>query len=152
VPQRPDRQGSGAEPSNSGPVAKPMEQRLERWYERLSLARAVATIVAVALVLVLAAGLLVRIVEPETFPRIGLAYWWAVTTVTTVGYGDVVPATPAGRLVAATLMLTGLSLIPALTSVVVTALLSKRRQADREAVEATLERLEAGLRRLEETG
>ncbi len=108
--------------------------RLERWYERLTLVRAVTSIIVVALLLVLLAGLIARLVEPETYTSIGLAYWWAVTTVTTVGYGDVVPTTPAGRAVGAALMLTGLSLIPTLTSVTVTLLISKRKRVDEERI------------------
>jgi voltage-gated potassium channel len=108
--------------------------RLQRWYERLTLLRAVTSIIVVALLLVLLAGLLARLVEPETYTSIGLAYWWAVTTVTTVGYGDVVPTTPAGRAVGAALMLTGLSLIPTLTSVTVTLLISKRKRVDEERI------------------
>jgi voltage-gated potassium channel len=126
------------------------DERLARWYERLSIYRAIATIIGVALTLVLVSGLLVRIVEPETFPRLGLAYWWAVTTVTTVGYGDVVPVTPQGRFVAVLLMLTGLSLIPTLTSVIVSVLLAKRRQAEQARIEAMIERLDAHLTRLEQ--
>jgi voltage-gated potassium channel len=126
------------------------DERLARWYERLSIYRAIGTIIGVALTLVLVSGLLVRIVEPETFPRLGLAYWWAVTTVTTVGYGDVVPVTPQGRFVAVLLMLTGLSLIPTLTSVIVSVLLAKRRQAEQARIEAMIERLDAHLTRLEQ--
>jgi hypothetical protein len=37
--------------------------------------------------------------RPARLPTIGLALWWAVMTVTTVGYGDIVPTTTAGRLV-----------------------------------------------------
>ena len=66
-------------------MATRLNQRIGRWRERLTLVRAVTTIIVVAVLLVLVAGLLVRIVEPETFHSIGLAYWWAVTTVTTVG-------------------------------------------------------------------
>lgn len=123
--------------------------RLERWYERLTLFRAVRTIVAIALVLVLLAGLLARLVEPHTFTSIGLAYWWAVTTVTTVGYGDVVPESPAGRIVGVMLMLAGLSLIPTLTSMIVSTLISKRRQSEQEHLVRMLERIEEHLNRIE---
>ena len=114
-----------------------------QWYERLTLLRAVSTILGVATAIVLVAGAAERIVEPETFDTIGISYWWAITTVTTVGYGDVVPHTTAGRLVASCLMLTGLALIPTTTSVVVSMLLSKfQREAQREQAER-LERIEA---------
>jgi voltage-gated potassium channel len=124
-------------------------KRVSAWYERLTLFRAVRTIVAIATLLVLIAGTLVRVIEPETFKSIGLAYWWALTTVTTVGYGDVVPVSTGGRLVGATLMLTGLSLIPLITSVVVSILTAKRAQLDREEQAARLARIEERLDRLQ---
>jgi voltage-gated potassium channel len=127
-----------------------VEARVERWYERLTLLRAVSTIVAVALILVLIAGLLVRLVEPDTFTSIGLSYWWAVETVTTVGYGDVVPQDPPGRIVGVLLMLTGLALIPTLTSVIVSTFLSKRREAEQERLEQMVQRLEEHLSRIEQ--
>jgi voltage-gated potassium channel len=127
-----------------------VEQRVERWYERLTLFRAVSTIIALALILVLIAGLLVRLVEPDTFTSIGLSYWWAVETVTTVGYGDVVPHDPAGRVVGVLLMLTGLALIPTLTSVIVSTFLSKRREAEQERLEQMVQRLEEHLSRIEQ--
>ena len=105
-----------------------VERRFELWYERLTLPRAVATVISVAFVLVMVAGALARIVEPDVFTSLGLAYWWAVVTVTTVGYGDVVPESPAGRIVGTMLMLTGLGLIPTLTSVTVAILVGKRTQ------------------------
>jgi voltage-gated potassium channel len=135
-----------------------LEARVERWYERLSLRTAVTTILGIAIVLVLAAGALARIVEPETFDNLGLAYWWAVTTVTTVGYGDVVPESAGGRIVASMLMLTGLALIPTLTSVIVSTLISKRQRSAQARIEqleaeqaATLARIEERLARLEQT-
>jgi voltage-gated potassium channel len=133
-----------------------MERQFERWYERLTLVRAVGTIIAVAIVLVVLSATLVRTVEPETFTSVGLAFWWAVETVTTVGYGDVVPQSPEGRLVGTLLMLTGLSLIPTLTSVIVSVLLAKRREADQERImrfeteqAAALARIEERLARIE---
>jgi voltage-gated potassium channel len=130
--------------------------RVARWYDRLSLWRAIGTVISVALVLVLVAGLLARLVEPDTFTSIGLANWWAIVTVTTVGYGDVVPHSAGGRVVGSMLMLTGLAFIPTLTSVTVSALLSKRSRADRQRLEqleaeqaAVLARIEKQLDRIE---
>ena len=118
-----------------------------RWEERLTLLRAIATVLVIALALVLVAGALVRIVEPDTFPTLGLSYWWAVETVTTVGYGDVVPEDPPGRIVGTLLMLTGLALIPTLTTVIVSTLLAKHRREEQERLELLLKRIEDRLER-----
>ena len=55
------------------------------------------------------AGLLMTLVDGENFPSIGSGLWWAVQTVTTVGYGDNVPTNLAGRLVAVLVMLLGVA-------------------------------------------
>src|SRR6202008_2120566 len=49
-----------------------------------------------------------RDVQPQTFGNVPSAMWWAVVTLTTTGYGDVVPVTPLGRMVAAMVMISGL--------------------------------------------
>ena len=132
-----------------------VNKRFDLWYERLSLPRAVATVVSVAFVLVVLAGTLERFVEPDVFTSFGLALWWAVVTVTTVGYGDVVPESTSGRIVATMLMLTGLGLIPTLTSVVVATLVGKRTHAQQEQLDRqgkehaeALARIEARLDKL----
>jgi voltage-gated potassium channel Kch len=127
-----------------------VEAKLEVWAERLTIFRAVRTIVVVALVLVAVSGLLERLVEPETFTSIGLAYWWAAMTVTTVGYGDVVPHTVGGRVVAVALMLVGFSLIPLLASAVVSVLVSKRSQVEQDKVGEERQDNAAALSRIEE--
>jgi voltage-gated potassium channel len=124
--------------------------RVARWYGRLNLFRAIASILTVAVVLVLIAGALARLVEPEVFTSLGLAYWWAITTVTTVGYGDVVPESPSGRVVGALLMLTGLSLIPTLTSVIVSTLISKRTHEETRLLTDELVKSTDSLQRIEE--
>ena len=127
-----------------------IQSRVSTWVERLTLLRAVGTILSLAIVLVLIAGALARLVEPEVFTSLGLSYWWAITTVTTVGYGDVVPQDPWGRVVGSLLMLTGLSLIPTLTSVTVAALVSKRSREGTQLFEDELVKSTAALRRIEE--
>jgi voltage-gated potassium channel len=131
-------------------VAAPVGKRVQAWYERLTLPRAVGTIVLVATILGLAGGALVRVVEPATFTSIGLAYWWSVETITTVGYGDVVPVSTGGRAVGAVLMLTGLSLIPTLSSVVVSLLITKRGRAAQEEDRLSRQEQAARLARIEE--
>jgi voltage-gated potassium channel len=131
-------------------VSTRLETRLSVWTERLTLVRAIGTVVGIVLAVVLVAGVLARLVEGQTFTSLGLAYWWAVETVTTVGYGDVVPHTLPGRLVGTVLMLTGIALIPTLTSVIVSTLISKRRQADQERLELMLTRVEQRLTDLED--
>jgi voltage-gated potassium channel len=129
---------------------------LVRFYERLTIFRALRIIVIVAVALIFAAAGLQRLVEPEVFSSYGLACWWAVETITTVGYGDIVPRSDAGRAVASLLMLVGLSLIPTLTSAVVSTLIAKRssrtgNEAERARIEhaAALARIEERLERLE---
>jgi voltage-gated potassium channel Kch len=121
---------------------------VRNWMERLTLFRVIRTIVILATILVIVGGILVRAVEPATFTSIGLSFWYAVTTVTTVGYGDVVPHTTAGRLVGTVLMLAGVSLIPLVTSVAVSILTTKRTQVLYDAQDERLTRMEARLDQL----
>ncbi|MDW8084308.1 MAG: ion channel [Candidatus Caldarchaeum sp.] len=58
---------------------------------------------------------------------LGDAFWWALATVTTVGYGDVVPVTPAGRIIGSVLMITGIAIIGVFISSLGSALLSLPR-------------------------
>jgi voltage-gated potassium channel len=55
------------------------------------------------------------------------AMWWGITTMTTVGYGDVVPKTPEGRIAATVLMVLGIGLFSAVTATVTSFLLEHER-------------------------
>ncbi|MFC7879863.1 potassium channel family protein [Isoptericola sp. NPDC057391] len=48
--------------------------------------------------------------------NLGDGFWWAMVTITTVGYGDLAPVTPAGRVVAVCLMLGGIALLGVVTA------------------------------------
>ena len=62
-------------------------------------------------------GFIFYITEP-TVESIGDGFYWALVTVTTVGYGDITPATPSGKLIASFLILLGLGLIATITAIV----------------------------------
>lgn len=81
-----------------------------------------------------AAGLLIRLTDPDTFGSTGSGLWWAVQTITTVGYGDVVPASPAGRLVATAIMIAGIGFITVSTAAIASAFVEASRRR-REAAE-----------------
>ena len=49
--------------------------------------------------------------QPEAFGSILRAYWWAVVTMTTVGYGDIVPSTALGKIISAFIMLLGVGIV-----------------------------------------
>jgi hypothetical protein len=46
---------------------------------------------------VVGAGVLISVIDREEYPDVGIGMWWALQTVTTVGYGDVTPTHVAGR-------------------------------------------------------
>lgn len=81
----------------------------------------------------------------------GDALWWALTTMTTVGYGDMVPASDLGRWVAAVAMIFGIGLFGAFTAVVASRFVEMERQeAPAESTDARLRAIEESLQRLEQ--
>jgi voltage-gated potassium channel len=69
-----------------------------------------------------------RDVQPATFGSVPAALWWAVVTLTTVGYGDVVPITVLGRLVAAFVMICGLGVFGLWTGILATGFAAETRR------------------------
>ena len=73
--------------------------------------------------------------QPEKFSSIPQAMWWAVVTLTTVGYGDVTPITPLGQIIGALTAISGICAAALLTGIVASAFANQmaRRQAIFEA-------------------
>jgi voltage-gated potassium channel len=69
-----------------------------------------------------------RDVQPQTFGSVPAALWWAVVTLTTTGYGDVVPVTPLGRIVAAMVMISGLGVFGLWTGILATGFAAETRR------------------------
>jgi voltage-gated potassium channel Kch len=63
-------------------------------------------------------GIVEHLVEPKVFPTVWLGMWWALVTVTTVGYGDVVPVSTAGRIIASFLLLGGLAFLTVIIAMI----------------------------------
>lgn len=116
--------------------------------------RRAAQIIATATVTVsVVAGILMHLTDPKQFPNVGIGLWWAIQTVTTVGYGDVVPKSVAGRLIASLVMLLGIGFLTVITATITATFIeSKRRQlqgASDDVVSAKLDQLGARLDAIE---
>jgi voltage-gated potassium channel len=108
------------------------ELRLETILKHHSLYR---LLIAVAATLITGAWLVLLFEENTKGSNIhsyGDALWWAIVTVTTVGYGDRYPVTPGGRIVAAVLMLVGIGLIGVLTATVASVFVKEHTDANKE--------------------
>ena len=71
-----------------------------------------------------------RHVQPEHFGSLSQAMWWAVTTLTTTGYGDVVPETPLGRMLAGFVMISGITVFGLLAGILATGFSGELRRRD----------------------
>jgi voltage-gated potassium channel len=69
-----------------------------------------------------------RELQPNAFGSVPAALWWAVATLTTTGYGDVVPVTPIGRMVAAVVMICGLGVFGLWTGILATGFAAETRR------------------------
>jgi voltage-gated potassium channel len=72
--------------------------------------------------------------------------WWAVVTVTTVGYGDLYPKTVQGRLIGMVLMFVGIGFLSLLTAAVASRFVKQERSEERDEIIDALHRLEADVR------
>ena len=61
------------------------------------------------LIVALVAGFVVTVIDKQDFPDYGTAVWWAIVTLGTVGYGDVVPHTGWGRVVGSVVIIVGVT-------------------------------------------
>ena len=135
-----------------------LERKLSRVLrEPPSLRVATGVIVSATAVVVVGSGVLIRALDHSEYPNIWVGMWWALQTVTTVGYGDVSPTKPSGRIIAAFVMLYGVAFVTifvaAITSIFVARASAERGIAEDEAeqrIEAKLGVIDDRLGRLED--
>jgi voltage-gated potassium channel len=99
--------------------------------------------------------LAVEILSPNSFDSLGDAAWWAATTVTTIGYGDVVPGTSGGRFIAVFVMFASVATVSFTTAVVTAAFVGyqqRRLGGEAERHQVVIEKLDEIERRLDALG
>ncbi|MGZ4257533.1 MAG: potassium channel family protein, partial [Gaiellaceae bacterium] len=119
-------------------VARPnlIERRMTRFLRKPpSVQTAAGVIITATAVVVILGGVAMRALDHKEYSNIWVGMWWALQTVTTVGYGDVTPAHWTGRLVATLVMLEGIAFLT-VTIAAITSTFVARAQAERDAAEA----------------
>jgi voltage-gated potassium channel len=126
---------------------------MPRRMERVLTSRHVfISLITTTVMLVIACGVVISLVDRKDFPSVWLGLWWAIGTVSTVGYGDVVPVQTGGRIIAAIVMIVGIGFLSLITATVASALVSRavENQAGESADHtAGLARIEQRLESLE---
>jgi voltage-gated potassium channel len=134
-----------------------IERRVTRFMrEPPSVRNAAGVIVIATAVVVVGGGVLIRLIDSEEYPDVWIGMWWALQTVTTVGYGDVTPTHLGGRLVGAAVMLEGTAFIAIVTAVITSTFVAratrdseaarvKDERSDREIMEQRFDELERKL-------
>lgn len=111
-------------------------------------------LVFVTVALALVAGFSMTLLDREDFPSFGVGIWWAVQTLSTVGYGDVVPHSAWGRVVASLVIVLGVTFLTFVTAIVTSLFVSADRDSslNEEHQQRTQELAEAMalLRRIEQ--
>ena len=135
-------QHAGAEPAPvtprdvNEPVASGEEKRAgSRLRRRAEIAvrkrRVFSYLVGVTATAAVLSGLIAHLIDRKDFPTFGVGLWWAIVTLGTVGYGDVVPHTAWGRVFGSIVIIFGVTFIAFLIAVVTSMLVD----ADRSKVE-----------------
>ncbi|MBS0246863.1 MAG: cyclic nucleotide-binding domain-containing protein [Proteobacteria bacterium] len=97
-------------------------------------ARPLASVFVIFVIVLLLSGVALHLVEgpgqPDKFGTLPLSLWWAVTTLTTTGYGDAVPETVIGRSIAGLVMICGLGVFGLWTGILATGFASEHRRRE----------------------
>jgi voltage-gated potassium channel len=136
-----------------------IERRISRFIRApLSVRNAASVIVAATAIVVVVSALLMRLFDGSEYPNLGRGLWWAMQTVPTVGYGDVTPQHPSGRIIATVVMLWGIAFLAILTAAITSTFVARAAREREEQLEAAgdkstdarLDELAARLDRIEQ--
>src|SRR2546421_153429 len=117
-------------PEGSASAPPPAHRRVVNVLSRkpLTVARAARIIASVTVSISIISGVLIHFTDKTSFPDIGDGLWWAIQTVTTVGYGDLVPTSTAGRVIGGLVMVVGIGFLTVITAVITSAFVESARR------------------------
>jgi voltage-gated potassium channel len=115
---------------------------------RLTSANVFRFVALATVLLTVVAGAVQATVDTGDFKTFWDGVWWAVVTVTTVGYGDIYPRTVPGRLVGIGLMLVGIGFLAVLTATISSQFVKAEQDDEASVIHDALARIEAELAEL----
>jgi voltage-gated potassium channel len=134
TPRR-QRLGGAGRKLRATPRPNLIERRMSKFLRQPPSIRLAASVIVTATALiVVGGGVLIRVVDHHEYSSVWLGMWWAIQTVTTVGYGDVTPRDVAGRLVGVLIMLEGIAFVAIITAAITSTFVA-RAEAERERAE-----------------
>jgi voltage-gated potassium channel Kch len=123
-----------------------IERQFAKFLSKPPSVRGAARIIVVATaVVVVLGGVLMRFLDHKEYDNVWVGMWWAIQTVTTVGYGDVTPAAVSGRIVAAFVMLEGIAFLAIVTAAITSTFVARATRqfhAERDEEMTELHRIE----------
>jgi len=127
------------EAANLHPVSVTSHQPIRRVQSRLRNRAMLAVenrrvfpyLVGVIAVTSVITGLVAHLVDRKDFPSFGVGVWWAIVTLGTVGYGDVVPHTAWGRVIGGVVIVCGVTFISFLVAIVTSLFIDASRDTER---------------------
>ncbi|MCW2997446.1 MAG: Ion transport 2 domain protein [Solirubrobacterales bacterium] len=123
--------------SAPGSIDPPVHDRFQRRAARAIAARHVLRyLTGATLLFSLASGVLVWLIDRRDFHTLGDAMWWAIVTLATVGYGDIVPHTAWGRVVGSVVIVVGVTFLSILTATITSYLVSAGQEQRAAQVQA----------------
>src|SRR5690349_18548397 len=131
-------QSSAADSGSEQLERVPLTARL-LLHQSITARRAAGIIAGFTFLITVAGGILERVLDHREYPTIGRGLWFALQTVTTVGYGDVTPRHTSGRVIAAVLMLTAIGFLAVITASVTASLVENSRRRFASSAEGEME-------------
>jgi voltage-gated potassium channel len=128
------------------PRPRLMERRMSKLLRNPPSVRLAAGVIVTATALVVVgAGILIRVLDHTEYGSIWVGMWWAIQTVTSVGYGDVTPHKAIGRIVAAFVMLEGIAFLAVVTAAITSTFVQRAALEHEKAENAEAESMQARL-------
>jgi len=115
----------------------------------LTARRAALLISVFTLSIAIGGGVVMRLVDPKDFPTLGSGMWFAMQSITTVGYGDRVPTSTEGRAIATLVIISGLGFMSVITATITAIFVESARRKRQAPDTITLEHIAQRLDQIE---